>query len=53
LKNKGPYLAANKVNRSSLSSFPKDYELKKVQYNKRLAKISDRYIPKLLTCDQL
>lgn len=46
-------MTANKVNRSSLSSIPKEYELKKAQYNERLAKISDRFVPKLLACDQL
>jgi len=41
------------VNRSSTSSIPKEYELKKCQYNKRLAKISDRFIPHLANIDQL
>ena len=48
LKNKGPYILGNKVNRSSTSTIPEGFELKKSHYNKRLAKISDRQVPRII-----
>jgi hypothetical protein len=53
LKGKGPYITANKVNRSSTSSIPEDFLLNKLPYNARLAKMSDRCIPRLTNIEQL
>lgn len=53
LKGKGPYITANKINRSSNSLIPEGFLLKKLPYNKRLAKMTDRCIPRLSNIEQL
>ncbi len=53
MKGKGPYITANKINRSSTSLIPEEFLLRKLPYNKRLKKMSDRCIPRLVNIEQL